>query len=64
VTLSGVSKKDEVKEREKVLKSMFLIRIGKQEKQNFNDYFLKANWEKHHKLIMKIPKILSQKGLN
>jgi hypothetical protein len=24
---------------------MFLIRIGKQEKQNFNDYFLKANWE-------------------
>jgi hypothetical protein len=34
--------RDEVKEEGKrILKSMFLIRIGKQEKQNFNDYFFK-----------------------
>jgi hypothetical protein len=40
-----VSVKDEVKEEEKILKSMFLIRIGKQKKQNLMTIFLKANWE-------------------
>jgi hypothetical protein len=40
--MSGVSK-DKGKRREKrILKKTFLIRIGKQEKQNFTDYFFKS----------------------
>jgi uncharacterized protein YqjF (DUF2071 family) len=46
VTLSEFPKKDEVKEEGKrILKSMFLIRIGKQENKILMTIFLKANWE-------------------
>jgi uncharacterized protein YqjF (DUF2071 family) len=60
VTLSGVSVKDEVKEEGKNIEKHVSNRIGKQEKQNFNDYFFKsklgniimANYEIDPKILL------------
>jgi hypothetical protein len=49
VTLSGVSVKDRSERGgKKILKKHVSNRIGKQEKQNFNDYFFKSKLGKHH----------------